>query len=97
MLEIKPTVRLALEDNITLQGISELEHYYAFNISSGDQFQLNHTAYWVIGSIEKGLTFQELTDKFAGDFDLSLDTAKEDLTQVIQFALENNIIKESLT
>ncbi len=97
MLEIKPSTQFALEDGITIQVISELDHYYAFSISTGDQFQLNHTAHWVIGSIKKGLTFQELTDKFAGDFDLSPDRAKEDLIQVIQFALESNIIKESLT
>ena len=97
MLVLKPTTRFALEDNITLQSISELDHYYAFDIKSGDHYQLNHTAHWVIGSIEKGLTFQELTDKFAGDYGLSPDRAKKDLIQVIQFALENKIIKESLT
>ncbi|MCK4785622.1 MAG: PqqD family protein, partial [Desulfobacteraceae bacterium] len=58
---------------------------------------LNHTSHWVLESIEGGITFQELIDKFGGDFDLSPDKAKEDLMEVIKFALENGIIKEVQT
>lgn len=97
MLEIKPGTQFALEEGITIQAIAELDHYYAFNISTGDQFQLNHTSHWVLESIEGGITFQELIDKFAEDFYLSPDKAKEDLMEVIKFALENGIIKEVQT
>ncbi|MFX0198198.1 MAG: PqqD family protein [Candidatus Hodarchaeota archaeon] len=94
MLALKPDTRLVLEEEITIQAIAELDHYYAFNVSTGDQFQLNHTSHWVLESIEGGITFQELTDKFAGGFALSSDKAKEDLMELIKFALESGIIKE---
>ncbi len=94
MLAIKPTTRFALEDNITLQGISELDHYYAFDTKSGDQFQLNHTAHWVLKSIGSSTIFQELLDKFAKVYELQQDTAKEDLSDIIRNAFENHIIKE---
>ena len=94
MLAIKPTTRFALEDDITLQGISELDHYYAFDIKNGDQFQLNHTAHWVLESIGSSTTFQELLDKFAKVYDLQQHTAQDDLLEIIGNAFENHIIKE---
>lgn len=94
MLAIKPDVRLALAEGIMVQAIAELDHYYAFNIMEGDQFKLNHTAYWVLETIGTGINFQALLDEFAQNFDLEKEKAKEDLAEVIQFALENHIIKE---
>ena len=92
MLVLKPTTRLALENTITLQGISELDHYYAFDIKIGDQFKLNHTAHWVLESIGIGTNFQKLVDKFAQTFNLQHDAA-----EIIRNAFENHIIKEVTT
>jgi|GEM_PF-653206 hypothetical protein len=94
MLAIKPDVRLAQAEGIMVQAIPEIDHYYAFSIMGGDQFKLNYTAYWVLGAIGNGVNFQTLLDEFAQNFDLEEEKAKEDLAEVIQFALENNIIKE---
>lgn len=94
MLAIKADVRLALADGIMLQAIAELDHYYAFSITGGDQFKLNYTAFWVLEAIGNGTRFKALIDEFAKNFNLGADKAKEDLAEVIQFALENNIIKE---
>jgi len=94
MLAIKSDARLALAEGIMIQAIAELDHYYAFNITGGDQFKLNHTAYWVLEAIGNGANSQALVDEFAQKFGLEEEKAKEDLVEVIQFALENNIIKE---
>lgn len=94
MLALKPDVRLALEEGTMIQAIAELDHYYAFNITGGDQFKLNYTAYWVLEAIGKGANFQALVDEFTQNFDLEAEKAKEDLAEVIYFALENNIIRE---
>jgi hypothetical protein len=94
MLAIKPDARLALEEGIMVQAIAELDHYYAFNIMGGDQFKLNYTAYWVLEAIGNGANFQVLVDEFAQNFDLEEEKAEKDLAEVIQFALENSIIKE---
>lgn len=94
MLALKPTSRHVLKDNIILQGIAELDHYYAFDTKSGDHYQLNHTAHWVLKSIGSGTNFQQLVDKFAITFYLRQETAQEDLSEIIQNAYENNIIKE---
>lgn len=94
MLVLKPTSRLALADDIMLQGIPELDHYYAFDTTTGDHYQLNRTAHWVLESIGKGISFQELLDMFAKTFELSKETAGNDLLEVIHNSLENHIIKE---
>ena len=91
---MKPDARLALAEGIMVQAIVELDHYYAFNITEGDQFKLNHTAYWVLEAIGNGIRFQALVDKFAQNFELGAKKSREDLAEVIQFALQNNIIKE---
>lgn len=94
MLAIKPDIRLAQVEGIMIQAIAELDHYYAFNIMGGDQFKLNYTAYWVLEVIGGGISFQSLVDKFAQNFDQRTEKSKEDLAEVIEFALENKIIKE---
>ncbi len=94
MLAIKPDVRLAQAEGIMVQAIAELDHYYAFSITGGDQFKLNHTAYWILEAVGNGINFQVLVDEFTQNFDLEAEKAKEDLAEVIYFALENNIIRE---
>lgn len=94
MLAIKEETRLTLGDGIALQAIPELDHYYAFNTISGDQFQLNHTAYWVLEAIQDGVDFHNLLTKFASAFDLNENEGKRDLIEVLNFAFDNKIIKE---
>jgi len=94
MLAIKKDACLALGDSIILQAIPELDHYYAFDTISGDQFQINHTAYWVLEAIQDGIDFQNLLTKFASAFDLNENEGKGDLMEVLNFALDNKIIKE---
>ena len=94
MLALKPDTRLILGEDIMIQTIPELDHYYAFNVKNGDHFEINHTACWVLESISSGTSFQQLVDKFARTFDLRQDTAQEDLSEIIQNAFMNHIIKE---
>lgn len=94
MLAINSGTRFILAEGISLQSIPELDHYFAFNTSTGDHFKLNHTAHWVLESIGSEMSFQELVDKFAKEYDLSQNTAREDLSEIIRYAFENQIIKE---
>lgn len=94
MLALNPDSRFELEDDILLQTLPELDHYYAFNTKDGDNFKLNHTAHWVLKTIEKGINYSELLGDFAKKFDVDSKTADQDLKDVLQYALENKIIKE---
>jgi hypothetical protein len=94
MLEINDKSCLTLLDSSVLQSIPELDHYYAFDTFSGEQYQLNESAYWVLNKIGKGISFKELLSRFASEYDLDEEVSRKDLLDVLQFALNNNIIKE---
>ena len=94
MLALKPNSRFQLEDDILLQALPELDHYYVFKTKEGDNFKLNHTAHWVFEAIGKGMNYSKLLQGFSRKFKLDKKTAEKDLTEVIKYGLENKIIKE---
>lgn len=94
MLALKSTTQLSLAETITLQGIPELDHYYAFDIENGDQFQLNQTAHWVLQAIGRGVDFQQLLENFIKTFGVDANLAQTDLSEIIIHAFDNQIIKE---
>lgn len=94
MLALKPDTRLLLGEDIMIQTIPELDHYYVFNVKNGDHFELNHTAYWVLEAIGQGVRLAELRPRFAERFELNAEIAENDLAEVIRFGTENHIIKE---
>lgn len=94
MLALKPDIRLTLGEDIMIQAIPELDHYYAFNVKNGDHFELNHTAHWVLDTIGQDVTLAELGPRFAERFELDAKIADKDLIEVINFGIENHIIKE---
>ena len=94
MLALKPDTLLVLGEEIMIQALPELDHYYAFNIKNGDHFELNQTAHWVLEKIGQGTKFAELKPKFAKQFEVNTEIAEKDLAEVIRFGIENHIIKE---
>lgn len=94
MLALNPESCFELADDILLQAIPELGHYYAFNTVDGDNFKLNFTSYWVLSKIGSGITYSALIDSFSSNFEIDSKVAIEDLNEVMQYAFENKIIKE---
>lgn len=94
MLALNPDSRFELEEDILLQALPELDHYYAFNTTDGDNFKLNNTAHWALAAIGNGVNYAELLEGFSTKFDLDSKTAEQDLREVLQYAFENKIIKE---
>lgn len=94
MFSVKPGYRLALNEDIMLRSVVGIDRFYAFNIENGDHFNVNETAYRALEIISAGITFEDLVRKYAEEFELGEAKASQDLSEVIEFALENNIIKE---
>jgi hypothetical protein len=94
MLALNPDNRFELEEDILLQALPELDHYYAFNTKDGDNFKLNHTAHWALAAIGSGVNYVKLLEGYSKQFDLDSKTVEQDLKEVLQYALENKIIKE---
>ena len=94
MLALTPDSRFELEEDILLQALPELDHYYAFNTTDGDNFKLNHTAHWALAAIGSSVNYSELLQGYSQKYDLDGKTAERDLKEVLQYALESKIIKE---
>lgn len=94
MLALNPDSHFELDEDILLQSLPELDHFYAFNTKEGDNFKLNHTAHWALAAIGIGVNYSELLEGFSKKFYLDGKTAEQDLKEVLQYALENKIIKE---
>lgn len=60
MLALNAEIRFQLEEDILLQALPELDHYYAFNVKSGDNFKLNHTAHWALENIGGRVKYGDL-------------------------------------
>ena len=94
MLELNAETRLQLEEDILLQALPEVDHYFAFNVENGDNYKLNRTAHWVLTTIGNGVNYSEIRQNFSQKFEVDGRTAEQDLSEVLQYALENKIIKE---
>jgi len=94
MLALTPNSCFELEEDILLQALPELDHYYAFNTKDGDNFKLNHTAYWTLSAIVEGVNYPTLLKGYSKEYCLDNKDAEEDLREVLQYAIENKIIKE---
>lgn len=94
MLAMKPETKLTLGDDILIQGLSELDHYYAFNVKSGDHYRLNSSAFWVLQEIGSGILLRHLKKQFASFFRLDQETASGDLSEVLKYSIENHLVQE---
>ena len=92
MLEIDPKAKFAISENIVLRALPDAGQYYAFDVVNGDHFNLNSTAHWALDRISRNVSFASLLTDFVTEFGLKRDKALRDLVELIEFALENNII-----
>lgn len=94
MLSISPESRFSLNEDLLLRAIADINRFYAFNLANGDHFRLNETAYRSLEIINAGISFDDLVQKYAAEFELGRQKAAQDLLTVLEFALNNNLIKE---
>jgi len=93
MLEIE-TKRFRLAENIMLRAASDARLHYAFNLESGDHFDLNETSYWLLEQIGQEILFKDLLERFIVEFELNRKVAMDDLIEVVDFAVAKSILLE---
>lgn len=84
---------LTLEPQIVLHSIPEQEWYYAFNVTSGDQFRLNRTSYWVLEQINGGVEYNTLMKALLNMFEVPEEEGSQDLKQLITKLIRQKIIR----
>ncbi|MFH0810123.1 MAG: PqqD family protein [Pseudomonadota bacterium] len=92
MLALTEEMSFLLGEDIVLQALPELDHYYAFNISSGDHYRLNASAYWILSMLREPKTFREMKDHLRAYYGIPENTAEEDLQAVIEQADSDQLI-----
>ncbi len=78
MLVIVKESNLQLDDSIVLHCIPELDKYWAFNIESGDQYTLNHSAFYLLSLFKDIKTVRTALIEFADYFGVNSNVAAED-------------------
>ncbi|MDD5312205.1 MAG: PqqD family protein [Dehalococcoidia bacterium] len=93
MLELRPDTILTLAPQIVLHSIPDQEWYFAFNITTGDQFRLNRTSYWVLEQINGGVEYSTLMRSVLNIFEVPENQGSQDLKQLINKLIRQKIIR----
>lgn len=84
---------LLLEDSIVLRGIGE--KYWALNTSSGNQYRLNDVSYFILNLLRTQMSTTQVVDEILREYEVAREKAVTDCRSVLQFAIENAIVKEA--
>lgn len=94
MLEIGTKTVLHVADGVVMKSFPEANQYYAFNTITGDNFDLNHTAFWVLNSLTDAVVLSELETEYVETFGVRRALGAKHLKELIAILLENALIKE---
>lgn len=83
---------LELQENIVLRGIGD--KYWALDVSAGNQYKLNAVSFFILELFRSPQTITQITEKVVNEYNATRELVVEDCRKILQFALENKIIKE---
>ena len=92
MLEIRPQETLFLQKGVVLHSIPREDWYYAFNVDTGDQFQLNGSSFWILETLGSGVRWERLTDAFLKEYEVESTTGREDLARAVSEFIEQGLV-----
>lgn len=93
MLEMKSDTILALESGIVLHSLPDQDWFYAFSVTTGDQFRLNRTSFWVLEEISSGIEWIRLRDHFLATFEVSTRQGETDLQNLVNEMYGQKIVR----
>lgn len=96
MLELRGDTMLTLPPQVVLHSIPDQDWYYVFNVTSGDQFKLNLTSYWVLEHINGGMKYNILERDFLDMFEVPEDQGGKDLEQLVRRFIRRKIVRRQI-
>ena len=90
MLDIETV--LELHKNIVLRGISD--KYWALDVSTGNQYKLNDVSFFILEFLRSPQTIVQIAEVVMNEYNVTHERVMEDCRKILQFAIENKIIKE---
>lgn len=90
MLDINQ--HFVLSKTIVLRGLGE--KFWALDTSSGNQYKLNDVSYFILNSLRAPMSATQIVDAVLEEYEATREQVSIDCSCILQFAIENAIIKE---
>lgn len=81
-----------LNNEIVLRKIDS--KCWALNTINGNQYRLNEVSFCILDTFREVLSFDEMISKVQKEYDVSRERLISDCTNILQYAVKNNIVKE---
>ena len=91
MLEITKESIYKIKNSVTVKNILG-ETFFILDSESGKQYNLSEMEYKIIDCICKGVTFGEIVDNLAKEYNASIEKIEEDLKEYVASLLEEGLI-----
>lgn len=91
MLEITKESIYKIKNSVTVKNILG-ETFFILDSESGKQYNLSEMEYEIIDCISKGVTFGEIVDNLAKEYNASIEQIEEDLKEYVASLLEEGLI-----
>lgn len=96
MLDANLSSLLKLRPCYVVHGIPEVNYYWLFNLESGEHYELNESAYWVVEKLNgKGVVWKDLIELFINEYQVDIKEAREDLIELLDVLRKEGILEKT--
>jgi len=93
MLDLRKEYVFELNKDIVIHSIPELDKYWVFNVNSGDHYEINESAYFLISHVDGKTNLENITSSFYDEYSVGTSIAENDVSEIIKQFLDSNIIR----
>jgi hypothetical protein len=93
MLDVTREDTLQLSNAIAFHAIPELEKYWAFNVETGDQYDLNESAYFLLSLFSEPTVVLKALIDFSNIYELSINEVDEDCLPILSQYLNEGLFE----
>jgi hypothetical protein len=86
---------LELHQDIVLRGVGN--KYWALNVSNGNQYRLNEVSYFILDFFRTPQAIASMIEKVLEEYNVERERLISDCSTVLQFVIEKNILKETIS
>jgi frataxin-like iron-binding protein CyaY len=96
MLDVELSNHFHISSCYVLRSMPSLGQYWLFNTVTGEHFEVNETAYWVLERLQgEGMTWNRLLKEFLNTFDIEEAAGEADLLELLTMLCTESVISET--
>lgn len=82
-----------LSKDIVLRKVERLHLYWAFNVSDGSRYRLNHTAYLILEMLAAGgQSLVDILNSIVDAYEVDLEQSQKDLKEILEELLYEGVV-----